>query len=393
MRVGVKKKILFINGHLNAGGVERSLVDVLRHLDYNKYEVDLLLLEGYGDYLSEIPKEVNVMMYPLNDAGGPLLPTLWKNLIHGHFVLFFFRLLMLWSRKSGQKVMKYARSLFKNGKKKYDVVVGYRPEMSTILTAYTFQSQKRVAWWHHGKLNIYGKQREELGSAYEEMNDIIAVSQPCAQMLIDAFPHVRNKVTVIPNMLCSGEIRKKAQVENIQMAQSVFNIVSVGRMSPEKNMMFCVEVAKQLKEQNISFHWYMIGDGVEMEFIKEKIEESHLASFFTLMGKLPNPYPYIPSADLLFHPSLVESQGLTILEAMAIGTPVVVVESAGPKEFVEDGVNGMMVAAKVVDATDAIKALQSDEKTRKELSEKGLVSVVTFSPESVLRKIDYLLSA
>lgn len=96
------------------------------------------------------------------------------------------------------------------------------------------------------------------------------------------------------------------------------------------------------------------------------------------MGKLPNPYPYIQSADLLFHPSLVESQGLTILEAMAIGTPVVVVESAGPKEFVEDGVNGMMVAAKVVDATDAIKALQSDEKTRKELSEKGLVSVVTF---------------
>ena len=105
----MKKKILFINGHLIVGGVERSLVDVLRHLDYDKYDVDLLLLEGYGDYLPEIPQEVNVMMYPLNDAGGPLLPTLWKNLIHGHFVLFFFRLLMLRSRKSGQKVMKYAR--------------------------------------------------------------------------------------------------------------------------------------------------------------------------------------------------------------------------------------------------------------------------------------------
>ena len=40
-----KKRILFINGHLNAGGVERSLVDVLRHMDYTKYAVDLLLLE------------------------------------------------------------------------------------------------------------------------------------------------------------------------------------------------------------------------------------------------------------------------------------------------------------------------------------------------------------
>ena len=44
----MKKKILFINGHLIVGGVERSLVDVLRHLDYDKYDVDLLLLEDMG---------------------------------------------------------------------------------------------------------------------------------------------------------------------------------------------------------------------------------------------------------------------------------------------------------------------------------------------------------
>ena len=52
------KKILFINGHLNTGGVERSLVDVLKHMDYTKYAVDLLLLEDTGDYVSELPPEV-----------------------------------------------------------------------------------------------------------------------------------------------------------------------------------------------------------------------------------------------------------------------------------------------------------------------------------------------
>lgn len=56
-----KKRILFINGHLNAGGVERSLVDILKHMDYTKYAVDLLLLEDTGDYASELPSEVKVL--------------------------------------------------------------------------------------------------------------------------------------------------------------------------------------------------------------------------------------------------------------------------------------------------------------------------------------------
>ena len=43
------KKLLFINGHLNTGGVEKSLLDILQHIDYSQYHVDLLLLEGRGD--------------------------------------------------------------------------------------------------------------------------------------------------------------------------------------------------------------------------------------------------------------------------------------------------------------------------------------------------------
>ena len=47
----MKKNILFINGHLDVGGCERSLVDVLKNIDYSKYNVDLLLLEHKGDYI------------------------------------------------------------------------------------------------------------------------------------------------------------------------------------------------------------------------------------------------------------------------------------------------------------------------------------------------------
>ena len=58
----MKKKILFINGHLNTGGVEKSLLDILTHLDYSKYEVDLLLTEELGDFAPQLPPQVQVLL-------------------------------------------------------------------------------------------------------------------------------------------------------------------------------------------------------------------------------------------------------------------------------------------------------------------------------------------
>ena len=50
----MKKKLLFINGHLQSGGVEKSLLDILTHLDYRRYEVDLLLLEAWAEFGGDV---------------------------------------------------------------------------------------------------------------------------------------------------------------------------------------------------------------------------------------------------------------------------------------------------------------------------------------------------
>ena len=41
----MKKKILFVNGHLNVGGVEKSLIDILKNFNYEEYEVDLIRIK------------------------------------------------------------------------------------------------------------------------------------------------------------------------------------------------------------------------------------------------------------------------------------------------------------------------------------------------------------
>ena len=59
------KKLLFINGHMNPGGTEKSLLDILCNLDFSQYDVELLLLEEYGSYINEIPDNVKIKLVDL----------------------------------------------------------------------------------------------------------------------------------------------------------------------------------------------------------------------------------------------------------------------------------------------------------------------------------------
>lgn len=241
-------------------------------------------------------------------------------------------------------------------------------------------------------MNIYGKQREYLIRAYNRMDVIVAVSKSCACMLKNVFPSIQNKVKVIPNMLCGEDILSKAKERNVMMKPTVCNIVSVGRMSSEKNMIFCIDIAKQLRECSFAFHWYLIGDGIELQNIRNKIEANDLSGFITLTGRLSNPYPYIQSADLLFHPSLVESQGLTILEAMALRTPVVVVESAGPKEFIVNGENGIIVEPCLDDTIHTIIGLYSNKLKMLQICNEATETVAYYSPHEIMELIYLLLN-
>ena len=95
-------------------------------------------------------------------------------------------------------------------------------------------------------------------------------------------------------------------------------------------------------------------------------------------------------ADLFVHPSYVESQGLVVLEAMALGIPCVVTRSLGPCEYIVDGVNGVLteqspesLAEKVLDIlTDRVLYERIKANTR---------CPEQFAPENVMQKIELLL--
>ena len=57
-------KVLFVIMHLHMGGAERSLVNLLSEMDYNKYEVDLLLIKKEGELIQQLPEEVHLLETP-----------------------------------------------------------------------------------------------------------------------------------------------------------------------------------------------------------------------------------------------------------------------------------------------------------------------------------------
>ena len=219
-----KKKILFVNGHLNVGGVEKSLTDILRHIDYNKYDVDLLLLEETGDYIDELPESVNILLKSLKNTYGSFGSCIRKCIQKRDWFSLKIRLVFLLMKLFGQSKVKLVENMLTK-KKKYDIAVGFRPGICTQLVAYAIHAEKKIAWWHHGKFNVSASEYEE---QLKNCDILVSVSDSCARMLTDNIPEISSKIVVVSNMIDSELLEKKSCNFSPYSDDSI-QLVTVGR--------------------------------------------------------------------------------------------------------------------------------------------------------------------
>lgn len=381
------KKLLFINGHLNTGGVEKSLLDILKHLDYEKFDVDLLLLEELGDYAAEIPEQVHVQLRCLKNTYGSVLSSLLRCIRQRDWFCFRMRLIFLMMKLFGQKNIRLARKLL-TGNQHYDCVIGFRSGICTQIAAFAVNAGKRITWWHHGEINVERSSYLEVANACDQ---IAVVSEACRGMLADAFPTLEQKLTIVPNMLDIDSIRRKAEAFQPYAQADVLHIVTLCRLSPEKRIENAIFAAQKLKAAGIALLWHLVGGGSIDSDIRQRAEAAGVSDVFLFEGNQPNPYPYLKNADLFVHPSYVESQGLVVLEAMALGIPCVVTKSLGPCEFIEDEVNGLLTEQSPESLAEQVLRILQD----KELYERIKANTccpACFAPERVMEQVDNLIS-
>jgi 1,2-diacylglycerol 3-alpha-glucosyltransferase len=140
-------------------------------------------------------------------------------------------------------------------------------------------------------------------------------------------------------------------------------VVSVGRLGREKNICFLIRALAIVKDRH-DVHFLMIGNGPDREEVEELIDRLGLGDRVTLVGYVTHDdvFAFIQQSDLFIFSSVTETQGLVLLESMAVGTPVVAIEGIGVSDLLQDDIGGLATKPSMVDFTAAVDSMLSDDK-------------------------------
>lgn len=385
-------RLLITNGHLGIGGVEKSLVDLLKSIDYSKHQVDLLLFEGLGEYLSQIPSEVNIILCDLRPTYGSFKKTMIDFLRKKDFHNAIIKIIFTLRSRISVKCTALMR-LLNITDREYDCAIAYRVGISNDYVSFCISAKRKYMWWHHGEFGYEQDIVQRWKCALRNINSIICVSNATKELITPYFPEKKDDILVIPNMIIVNEIiRRGNEFHPYKTDKENFKIVSVGRLSAEKRMINIIYVMENLIQLGYKkIKWYIIGDGIERENIEKEILKKNLQKYIVCVGNQKNPYPYIADADLYVHPSYVESQGLTILEAMTLGIPCVVTKSRGPCEFIKNEENGLLVEKSPEALCDGVIRILT-EKQLFEKIKRNTVCPKEFQQDYVMKQFEDLIN-
>ncbi len=178
----------------------------------------------------------------------------------------------------------------------------------------------------------------------ERSDAVTAVSEHLARVTREVF-EPRKEIDVVPNFV--DPVRWKPDPGKPLRAcfapggERLF--LHVSNFRPVKRVLDVVEVFDRVRRE-VPSRLLMIGDGPDRPAAEELCRERGIASLVYFMGNTPAVGEVMPSADLYVLPSDSESFGLSALEALACGVPVLGYRAGGLPEVVDDGVTGFLGA-------------------------------------------------
>ena len=392
----MKKKLLFVIPNLGVGGAEKSLVNLLNELDYDKYEVDLFLMSKTGIFLEQLPKEVNVLPESLyfKKFSIRFYKSLWWFLTHFKFSLVFYKILFTLSNRltknvvlSEQKNWRYLKHFFPVLSKEYDVSIGYLEKNANYIAVDSVKAKKKIGFIHTDYKEMGMYKRYDL-PFFEKMNYVISVSENCVFCLEKEFPEFPNKFKMVHNINSPkviGHLSKISIEENIKLPY----ILSIGRLIKLKSFDLAIKACKILINRGLTINWYVIGTGELKEELEEQIKEHELEQYFFLLGIRKNPYPYIKNALIYCQTSVFEGKSIAIDEAKILKKPIVVTNFPTAKDQIQHLENGYICEINPEAIADAIELLIKDEKLREKFTEN--LSKEDFGIEKELEKFYKLI--
>lgn len=336
------KKVLFYNGSLRMGGIERVLVEVLQNIDRSKMSIDLIIEDGIKSlnvFEKDIPKDIKI--YYLKPEELIQKTDFYRKNKKNIFYKIMYNIMMNYE---GYIKRKNLKEITKG--QNYDVVIDFDMGLSKYIES--IKAKKKTTWIHSSIENWYIKKSriKRLGKILKNYDKIVVICDEMKKETEKIFPFLKEKLIRIYNPFNFERIIKESeQLEEKYKEYLKTNfIVSVMRLTENsKDFDTLINAWKLLEKKGINIILYILGEGSDRKNIEEKIKNARQEKRIILIGNVKNPYPWIKNSRILVHSSKFEGLPTILIEALILEKIVISSNClTGPKEILMNGEIGYL---------------------------------------------------
>lgn len=265
-----------------------------------------------------------------------------------------------------------------------DVVIGTRPGLSAYVAQFAPVSAVLIGQEHMTYNHHKPALRNEMYQHIDALDAYVTVSEGDAAVYREQMPLPATRVLAIPNSVPEPPIEPSTG--------SGTTIVAAGRLSAEKQYGVLIDAFAKVVAVRPEWDLRIYGGGPEKENLRKKIDTLGLYNSVRLMGSVSPIEPEWAKGAIAASTSRHESFGMTLVEAMRCGLPVVSSDcDYGPREIIRPGADGLLVPVSDAGAVaDALLTLIDDEPLRRRMSEAAVRNASRFDPGQVAKKYEEL---
>lgn len=337
----MKKKILFVLNQMGAGGVAKSLSNLLFHLEKYKddYEVDLFLLRKEGCYINDVPSYVNVM-----ESKGILKlfgSSQRETKKFGFFPYLSRMVIACWTKIFGNALPLKIGAKQNKLSTEYDAAISFTHtqggrDMSAGSVEFVLNgvNAKKKFMVMHGDPIVENLLTKSTIKNMKKFDKVFCVSASCANQAKEHSPELSPVVDFLYNTQRNDIILNNSTLLDNMYNPNTLNLVTVSRLEHQKAHLRLLPVIKKLHDEGFKFVLNIVGDGILKEQINEYISSNSMNEYVVMHGSQLNPFPYMKYADLFIFPSYWESWGMVLTEAMLLKVPVFATRTCPAEEVV-----------------------------------------------------------
>lgn len=363
-------KLLFVVPLLSGmGGIQASLVNLVRALPRDKYSVSICVFGNRVATSTALPSDVAIIPGPkvLEYCLTGFRAT-WRDYAPWHLPSLL--LVKLAQRLLGyRRMLDFALARF-SVPGSYDVAIAYANDIyasgffiggANDIVLRSVSATRRLAWIHNDPIR-HGLDRPTCLRTYTGFDGVINVSSTIKAIFDDLVPEYRDKSHVVYNLIDSKRLKSMAAEPNPYPPQAPFTLVTVARLHNEqKRIDRAIEACVLLKERGLTdFSWHIVGDGPDEKSLRAMAHAAHVEDVLIFEGRQANPFPFVKHADALVLPSDYEAYPMVLLEARALGVPIVATRYAAAAEIVTHGHNGYLADLSSAALADTLELLMRD---------------------------------